>query len=400
MLATCVNMDTYSLARLRRHRPEPPFWLGGEYMRLDDKQLLVDATGSVILEGNPGDFHSGELLRVEVLRLEGERAYIGRAEKVRSAPPSRGGIEHALAFPRFVNEVRAYFRERGLHEIYTPTLVRCPGLEPTLEPFKTSVNRGSRQVDAYLPTSPEIHLKKAMGRGLTDLFEIKACFRAGEYGSQHDHEFTMLEWYRGFADLELVIEDLRGLIAHLAEEGWCEPTEVRVTDFASLFREHAGVELKPTSTAEDLRPHAPDARADDTFTDLFHRILIDRVEPKLKGALIIRRFPPEMAALSRILEDGWADRFEFYWEGLEIANAFNEVTDASEQRKRWDGEMAERRRLGTSTLPDDPELIRALERGLPPTGGIALGVERLYMACTGVKDIRELKLFAGEELFV
>jgi lysyl-tRNA synthetase class 2 len=100
-----------------------------------------------------------------------------------------------------------------------------------------------------------------------------------------------------------------------------------------------------------------------------------------------------MAALARLTPDGWADRFELYWNGLEIANAFNEVTDPTEQRHRWNAEIAERARLGTALVPDDPELIRALEAGLPPSGGIALGVERLYMAINGVRDIRELRLF-------
>jgi len=112
------------------------------------------------------------------------------------------------------------------------------------------------------------------------------------------------------------------------------------------------------------------------------------------GALIVRDFPPSMAALARMTSEGWADRCELYWEGLEIANGFNEVNDPIEQKKRWQNDIEERRRLGTSIVPVDPSLIRALEVGMPPTGGIALGMERLYMACRGVDEIRELKLFA------
>jgi lysyl-tRNA synthetase class 2 len=128
--------------------------------------------------------------------------------------------------------------------------------------------------------------------------------------------------------------------------------------------------------------------------------MIEKIEPAMekRGPLIVRRFPPEMAALARLDEEGWADRFEFYWNGLEIANAFNEVTDAQEQRRRWQAEQDERARLGTTPLPQDESLIRALENGLPPTGGIALGLERLYMATHGLKDIRELRLFSTNDL--
>jgi elongation factor P--(R)-beta-lysine ligase len=163
--------------------------------------------------------------------------------------------------------------------------------------------------------------------------------------------------------------------------------------------------LPPATTREELLAlcdrlglHALD---EDSFNDLFHRLLIDHIEPKFSamGPLIVRDFPPSQAALARLTPDGWADRFEFYWNGLEIANAFNEVTDPQEQIKRWQNEKNERAHLGTSEVPDDPDLIEALRRGLPPTGGIALGVERLYMACTGIREIRKLKLFSTDELF-
>jgi lysyl-tRNA synthetase class 2 len=117
------------------------------------------------------------------------------------------------------------------------------------------------------------------------------------------------------------------------------------------------------------------------------------------GPLIVRDFPPSQAALAKITGQGWADRFEFYWEGLEIANAFNEVNDPVEQAHRWQLEQDERLHLGTTALPQDSGLIRALESGMPPTGGIALGLERLYMARYGVADIRELRLFSSDDLF-
>jgi lysyl-tRNA synthetase class 2 len=217
----------------------------------------------------------------------------------------------------------------------------------------------------------------------------------------------MLEWYRGFAGLELIEADLRALLQTLAEEGWIDggAKTVTETDFATLFRRHFDFELKPSTDATELAGLcsrlAVHTTPDDSFNDLFHRLLVDRLEAEIAalGPALVKRFPPSQAALAKLDADGWADRFEFYWGGLEIANAFNEVNDPDEQSRRWTGEQQERARLGTSAVPQDPELIRALRRGMPPTGGIALGLERLYMACARVTDIRELRLFSAAELF-
>lgn len=387
-------MTMYSLQRLRLQQPRAPFWLGGEYQLRGGAHFLCDSSGAVEFSGLNVAASSGDLLRVRVVK-NGERLMIDRCEVLHHARAEvRRGNEHAAGFAKFVNEVRAYLLEIGLQEVFTPSLVICPGLEPSLEPFATELTRGKQVRKVYLPTSPEIHLKKAMAIGLTDIFEIKSCYRRGEFSPHHENEFLMLEWYRGYSNLDLVIEDLRGMVK----------ADVLVTDFASLFREELGFELKPSTSREELRQlcvklsiHTHES---DTFTDLFHRLMIEKIEPAMekRGPLIVRRFPPEMAALARLDEAGWADRFEFYWNGLEIANAFYEVTDPQEQKQRWTGEQAERKRLGTSDLPQDESLIRALEKGLPPTGGIALGLERLYMATHKVKDIRELRLFSANDL--
>jgi lysyl-tRNA synthetase class 2 len=398
-------MHTFSLARFRHAHPRTPFRLGGEYTRADGMHLLVDPFGTILLNGPQGlfdEFQPGDLIAVEVERATEMEVYASEAELLQHAKPSAPVSEHPAKFARFVQDVRDFFIGSGFNEIPTPTLVPCPGLEPSLEPFKTTARKGSKALDLYLPTSPEIHLKKALAKGFTDIFEIKSCFRSGEYSTHHDHEFTMLEWYRAYADLELVTEDLRVLIHYLAKQGWCSPIDVKVTDFATLFKVRLGLKLTPKTTANELRQYCKNASGTDTFADLFHRILIDEIEPILAGMgpLIIKNFPPELAALAKINEQGWGDRFEFYWNGLEIANAFNEVTDAEEQKKRWEGEQKERARLKTAPLPIDAQMLEGLKKGVPPTGGIALGVERLYMACQGIQKIGDLKLFPGENLFL
>lgn len=419
MLATCVNM-VFSLQRYRREKPAPPFELAGVFERAGETFLLADALGSVELEPTtPALFahlNSGDLVSVRAergdefgVRCDSVRVLHVRATDVGAGPAPK---PHVARFAAFVERVRDFFLERGLSEILTPSLVRCPGMEPSLEPFKTEVTMGRLVRTAYLPTSPEIHLKKAMTLGWTDIFEIKSCFRRGEFSTHHENEFLMLEWYRAFDDLTLVEADLRELIATLCEEGWVGAdgghgsVDVHSTDFARLFLEFAdGFCLTPRTSADELRALCSSlaiyTTAEDSFNDLFHRIVIDRIEPELakRGATIVHRFPPSMAALAKLDADGWADRFEFYWRGFEIANAFNEVADPHEQMRRWQNDMAERKHLGTSVLPIDESLIVGLRRGLPPSGGIALGLERLYMACAGVTEIKDLRLFSAVELF-
>lgn len=402
MLATCVNM-VFTLQRYLHTRPTPPFSLGGEFLRREGHCFLRDAQTSLELSAEAGLFAEvgdGDQIAVTVDSVGGSGppsvnvsavTVVVRSRRERRIPEPLAGMgSHSAEFARFVQSVRTFFLQRGLIEVATPTLVTCPGLEPTLEPFPVLMGQDKT---LYLPTSPEIHLKKALAGGWSDIFEIRPCFRARENSPHHTAEFTMLEWYRGFADLEMILEDLRALCATLTD------VPLKVTTFRELFAEILSYDLRPDTTAEDLRTfcrsielhHLPE----EEFTDLFHRLLIDFIEPTMSamGPLIVRDFPPAMAALARLTPEGWADRFEFYWNGLEIANAFNEVNDPREQERRWLFEQNERRRLGTVELPQDQELIEALESGMPPAGGIALGVERLYMAWRGVDQIGALKLF-------
>jgi lysyl-tRNA synthetase class 2 len=241
-------------------------------------------------------------VRFEVERQEEGALVVTRALHVHAAQAERGRPRpHAPEFARFTGQVRAFLESRGLKEIFTPTLVACPGLEPSLEAFETKVTKGKETWTRYLPTSPEIHLKKAMALGWTDVFEIRSCFRRGEFSEQHANEFHMLEWYRGFADLELIIEDLRAMLKSLKAE-----TLPLVTDFRALFKEILDFDLQPGTTREELAALAPEAQENDTFTDIFHRIMIARIEPAMEsmGPLIVRRFPPEMAALAKLDREG------------------------------------------------------------------------------------------------
>jgi lysyl-tRNA synthetase class 2 len=401
-------MRVYSIARFRHLSPTPPFWLGGQFWRESADGFLVSPEARIEIRGDLSSFKDGDQIIVQVLSYTADVVEFDQ-NKIENRPENpqltRSG-PYATEFADFVRMVRRFFVQRAFTEVFTPTLVTCPGLEPHLEPFAVQVTKGREKKMAYLPTSPEIHLKKAMATGLTDIFEIKTCFRRGEFSRCHENEFLMLEWYRGFADLGAIVSDLRDLLQFVADKGFTDAKPaLRMTTFASLFRKILQFDLHPATTAQDLHNLCHKFGVltldGDSFNDLFHRLVIEQLEPRFAkmGPLVVRNFPPSMAALAKLTKEGWADRFEFYWNGLEIANAFNEVIDPAEQIRRWRHEKDERMVLGTSEVPDDPALIQALRRGLPPTGGIALGVERLYMACRKIDEIRELRLFSSDDLF-
>jgi lysyl-tRNA synthetase class 2 len=322
----------------------------------------------------------------------------------RAAPLPRPATEAGRLRRRteFVRSLKDQLRDLNLEEVETPFLVDCPGMEPSLEPFRTEWRWGRETRALYLPTSPELHLKKLLAQGWTDIFEIKTCFRNSELSPTHEPEFLMLEWYRAFRDLGQIKEDLQKLLDGLHAAGFVRGEAPRLSEvsYADLFHRYLDFELRPETSAEELKALCRKQNvvfsADDSWDDLFFRLSLEKIEPGLEslGPLIIRDFPPSQAALARRTPEGWADRFEFYWRGLEIANAFHELNDPEEQRRRFEKDRAERRRLGTLDLKPDAEFLRFLEWGMPPSAGVALGVERLLMACENEKELRSYRTFS------
>ncbi len=206
----------------------------------------------------------------------------------------------------------------------------------------------------------------------------------------------MLEWYRSYCGLAELGEDLRGLVEALAG-----PVRFKVVRVAELFEEILSFRLTPQTSGAELTEllkqkgaSAPDG---EVWNDLFHRLWVEFIDPRLGEvgeALLVSGYPPSQAALARIGADGWAERLEFYWRGLEIANGFHELNSPVEQRLRAEQDLRERQRLGGTQIPIDEKFLCSLEAGMAPGAGIAVGLERLFMAIYGVKDIRELKAFA------
>jgi len=297
--------------------------------------------------------------------------------------------------------LREFFREQGFTEIRTPSLVVCPGTEPSLDVFSTEFVHGSRREKLFLPTSPELHLKKALALGAEKIFEVKNVFRNGEVTDHHQPEFTMIEWYRAYENLASIQRDVAALVHYLMEKipAMRAPVGVEKASIAELFKRYCGFDLRPETTLEQMKALAAqlkvDASSATTIDDYFFLIFMEKIETQFAaGKLVfVENYPPYQAALARLTPDGWGDRFEVYWHGLELANAFHELNDPAIQKQRFTEDLAKKKVMGKESIPLDPEFMQCLEAGMPPSAGIALGVERLFMALTGITSISETRLF-------
>ena len=320
-----------------------------------------------------------------------------------------------LARAAIVAAIRRFFAERGFVEVETPALQVSPGLEPHLAAFETALGepfRDGKAAPMFLHTSPEFAMKKLLAAGEERIFQIARCYRNEERSPTHHPEFTMLEWYRARAGFRDLWADCEGLLAAASEAAGtarftragrsADPrapwTRLTVCD---AFAQHAGIDLE--AAMEDFSDPAPliaQARAvgvwtgpNDSWEDVFFRIFLARVEPALGiGApAILYDYPASMAALARLGPDRrFAERFEVFVCGLELANGYGELTDAQEQRARFAADRALRQRLRGGAYPVDEDFLAALESGLPDCAGIALGVDRLAMLALGAGRIEDV----------
>ena len=300
--------------------------------------------------------------------------------------------------------VRDFFRERGFRDVLTPPAVPHPGLEAHLHPFQLFSVRGRKTLPLYLHTSPEFALKELLAEGFGDLFSLNYCFRDEPDSSTHRRQFLMLEWYRVGQSYEAIAEDVVNLLAHchqcLKEQGFFTldkiPPRPESLTVEEAFGRWAGFSLREHSTLESLQKCVgklfPQLRPECQryWDDLFFLVFLNVIEPHIKKIplLILKEYPAQLAALSRLKESdpSVCERFEVYLNGLELANCFGELTDLTEQKRRFALENRRKRELYHYQLPEPCILFRALERGLPPCSGIALGVERLLAGLTGIDN--------------
>jgi lysyl-tRNA synthetase class 2 len=319
-----------------------------------------------------------------------------------------------LARGRIVASLRAWFAARDFVEVETAALQISPGNETHLHAFATElISPGGERRPLYLRTSPEFACKKLLAAGETRIFEFARVFRNRERGALHHPEFTMLEWYRANAPYGTLMDDCAALLVAAARaagaqrftfrdktiDPFAEPERVTV---AEAFERHAGIDLLATIShgkgdrallAVAASKAAVITAADDSWGDLFSRILAERVEPKLGigRATILYEYPLPLAALARAKpgSDKVAERFELYACGVELANAFGELTDVAEQRARFATAMAEKQRIHGERYPLDEDFLAALA-AMPPACGIALGFDRLAMLATGAQRIEQV----------
>ncbi|MEW6334081.1 MAG: EF-P lysine aminoacylase EpmA [Thermodesulfobacteriota bacterium] len=287
-----------------------------------------------------------------------------------------------------IRSIRRFFEDRDFLECETPLRIPAPAPETHIDAVASG--------DWFLQTSPELCMKRLLAAGYPKLFQICKCFRAGERGDFHLPEFTMLEWYRAGTDYYALMEDCESLMTHVAGElglgdtvRWqgrricLSPPWERMT-VRDAFARYAGI-----SVDEALQD------------DCFDQTMVCRIEPHLgmERPVFLYEYPAELGALARVsaVTPGVAERFELYAAGVELANAFSELTDAAEQRRRFEKAILDRRiRKGPATpLPE--RFLDALS-GMPPSAGIALGVDRLAMILTDRAAIGDVVAFTPESL--
>lgn len=311
--------------------------------------------------------------------------------------------------------MRAWFEADGFIEVEAAALQVSPGNEAHLHAFATeAIGLNGVRTPLYLHTSPEFACKKLLAGGEGRIFDFARVWRNRERGPLHHPEFTLLEWYRAGEPYEALMADCAALLALAAETAGCarfafrgreadpfaEPERVSV---AEAFERYAGINLLATVAADgsvDRDALAAAAVAaglrvaeDDTWADVFSRVLVARVEPELGNGrpTILHEYPVSEAALARVSprDPRVAERFELYACGVELANAFAELTDPVEQRRRFEAEMAEKARVYGETYPIDEDFLAALAL-MPPACGSALGFDRLVMLATGSSHIEEV----------
>lgn len=296
---------------------------------------------------------------------------------------------------RVLADVRRFFDARGFVEVQTPVMVPSPGLDLHLDAFEVTL--GNRGAPRWLITSPEYQMKRLLADGWERIYQVGPCFRRGETGPRHNPEFTMLEWYRAHAGIADVMRDTEQLVA--AVTGGSVRLGERVIDV------RPPLERLPVCDAFARFAGWPEnetIRAAESDEDRYFRALVEKVEPaleRLDRAVFLVDFPVSQASLARKKpEDArLAERFELYVAGIELCNGFGELIDPAEQRARLERDQSTRRERGLPVYPIDERFLEALAR-VPPSGGNALGLDRLAAVACGTTEIAEVMALGADDL--
>ncbi|HEY0960759.1 MAG TPA: EF-P lysine aminoacylase EpmA [Pseudomonadales bacterium] len=294
--------------------------------------------------------------------------------------------------------LRAFFEARGVLEVDTPLLSHTIGTDPNLHPVTAAYEpypRGPAET-LYLQTSPEFAMKRLLAAGSGPIYQLGKAVRSGEQGSRHNPEFTMLEWYRPGFSLAQLMDEVEALVAEVLGMQRCE----RLT-YHDLFQRELGIDPHAIADADlqglvarHIELHRAETHRDTLLELLYNQV----IEPALQQPTFIHDYPATQAALARIARDAHgrsvALRFELVIGGMEIANGYDELADAAEQQRRFTADRALRHARDLPEYPVDTRLLAALQHGMPPCAGVALGVDRLLMLQSGARTIADVLAFA------
>ncbi|PID51438.1 MAG: elongation factor P lysine(34) lysyltransferase [Pasteurellales bacterium] len=306
-------------------------------------------------------------------------------------------IEDLLQRAKIIKEIRQFFTDRGLLEVETPILSEFGVTDINLATFQTTFNApfSNEPKILHLMTSPEYHMKRLLAAGSGAIFQFCKVFRNEESGNFHNPEFTMLEWYRPHFDMYRLINEVDDLLQQILD---CE--EADSFSYQFVFQEYVG--LDPLSASKkQLVDKAKDqgfqCDEDENRDALLQFLFSKMVEPKIgqERPVAIYHFPATQAALAQISTEDHrvAERFEFYFNGVELANGFHELQDPEEQIRRFAQDNAQRESMGLPTQEIDQRFLAALKSGIPNCSGVALGVDRLLMLAMGKESIKEVISF-------
>lgn len=306
---------------------------------------------------------------------------------------------------RLLTAARGFFAARGVLEVETPALVAHGVPDPHLANIAATL-AGPPPRRLYLHTSPEYHMKRLLAAGAPDIYQLGKAWRDGEQGRWHAPEFTLLEWYRHDFTLAALAAEVVDLVASLCAVGGCVPPAVRRSTYAGVFQSAADIDPLGASLA-DIRDRArslPGGILDDSLeaalgddrSAWLDLLLTHAVAPALAGLWIVTGYPADQAMMARRdpADPRVAERFEVFWDGLELANGYRELTDAAEQAARFAADRARRMAAGLPDVDPDPALLAALAEGLPDCAGVAVGFDRVAARVLGARSLAAVLSFA------
>ena len=316
---------------------------------------------------------------------------------------------HCLKARHYIlRSIRNWFDQQGFLEVQTPARVKAPNPEVHFDLIQCD--------QGYLVTSPEFQMKRMLVGGFEKIYQISASFRGHEVGPWHNPEFTMLEWYRVGENWQQLCNDIQEVIEYLPSS-WISPKQHKMlevewkrTTVNSLLQEFWQFEILPTDQANELLEKLKKNGHEDwvneqkinagSFPVIFGRIW-DELEKNLgwERPCLVTDWPPQLASLAQLNPDGFAERVECYVQGMEIANGFGELIDPNEQRQRFETELINRSQVGKLDVVLDQKFLDALAEGMPPSSGMALGIERLLIWLLDASSIENVMAFSESEIF-